>query len=1488
MFGKRRLAAALGATAAILIATGVFREELARAGVRTLAGVAGYRITYGDLYVGTSKLTARDLRVANGRGEPIATIGTLALRYSLRDLLPGGSHAFGLAAFDVEHARLTLVRHRDGSFNITLPNWRSGESRAAGALNLRGRLRDVAIDIDDRAQGVASARNLRFEGIDGDFELHAAGRSTYHVQLAYVEKGRRFPVFGTGDVDVPAGVGLQRWYAPQLPIARLVDFALNSPSFHVVGGSLRAADLRILGLADSAGLLREHVSATATIDRARLGIGGLVKPLRDVNGRIAAYGNGLLLQDVRASIAGMSVRLGGAVYDLSAPKLRLTVGGSGNLHDLRGALTQAGALPLAGGARVDVAVEGSPSKPLTLISVRAPTITYGAAAFDTSRALVALDGDELDILHAGARYAGLDLRAFGRFALHPKPDGLELIAGLDAAPGTLPYAGALVPRMPLHLSALLTGDRPSTARVRGVLYGRDATTTLAGAFDLRSPGVGRFGPLRVSGPNESLYAVASIDRPRRRFDAYADAHNLRIANLAQTSLPGLKIAMLPSVAATVDATVTARARNGHLRALADAGLRHVSGMGRIDTAAATLSYDRGTLNVGNAVVAGPGTFAHATGRIADLPRSPRYDVEAQVHSADVATWASAFDRAGPIEGSIDARVHVSGSGRDPIVAGIVDAPEGAVNGLPFYDLRASLAGSPGALSLRDGRVAVGSSSIVFSGSSQGATQRLNVSAPHVDLRDFNDYFDRGDMLGGVGSLQTAVTVSGSGVAATSGRIALHDAAIRNFRLGAARARWSGAGNHIATAVAFASDTGRASANGILGLDGSLNLVAHAREMKLADWLPMAGIAAPVGGVASADASVSGRYPGLNATVSARVTHGNLGRVPVQQLAMFATMRNGTGRLERATMVIPHGSVTGSGTFGLRASDSLALSFEATSDDVGQLATTLTGRPFDAGGRLETTLHVGGTRARPVLSDAFAVHDARYARLAVPRIAGQLRADPRSIELTRGEIDLQKGRVIASAAVPIRMAPFGIDVRNRAVRASIVADDVGASNFTALLPAGTVLGGRADGRIALAGTVDAPRLSGNLDLSKGFYSGPQERTPVQNIAGTLAFAGTSVRLQNSQADAGGGQIAADGLASIPSVRALRDATFAFNLRARRVVLDMPQYVKGQFDGNLTLARAPKSAPQLSGNVTLSGARISLDALYNPKPARVTMPTLPDAGFNLQMTAGGDVRVVSSNVDVGAQGSVHVGGSLRAPALAGAFESTGGTVDFLRNFRIERARVAFDPTDGAIPTVNATATTYVSDPSTNVRIHVTGPATDLNVAFNSDPPYDREQILGLLVNAQSVGAVRGVAATGGGSLAPSSVVGELAGDRLNTVFTRNLLEPLSVALGGGLGLQNLQIANDVTGGLGINAVKAFGKYVNVVFDESFNEVRRTSWSLQAHPTVGTRLDLTAYTLQNQNAFALSLPPAQYSLDGAAVTTPMNSGTNGVDFTFRRTFP
>ena len=56
-------------------------------------------------------------------------------------------------------------------------------------------------------------------------------------------------------------------------------------------------------------------------------------------------------------------------------------------------------------------------------------------------------------------------------------------------------------------------------------------------------------------------------------------------------------------------------------------------------------------------------------------------------------------------------------------------------------------------------------------------------------------------------------------------------------------------------------------------------------------------------------------------------------------------------------------------------------------------------------------------------------------------------------------------------------------------------------------------------------------------------------------------------------------------------------------------------------------------------------------------------------------------------------------------------------------------------------------------------MTGPATQLNVDLQSDPSYDKAQILGLLVGVQALGAVSGVAGTttqGGAAQNPFTAV------------------------------------------------------------------------------------------------------------------------------------
>lgn len=1500
--------------AALVAATAILRDRLAQAGIQAVAAATGFPLTLGRLALQRGGLDARDVNVRNDRGETIAAVDHVALKYSLGDLI-SGARAFGLRALDIEGARLSIVRRPDGSFNVPLPHL-GGNGKRSAPYRFRATVRDVAIAIDDRYH--RKPQRLTINNVRGDFDIDTLARSRYTAQATYVEDGRRYPINGRGDVDVHAGVGVQRWTAASVPLARIAAVALNSATFTLAAGTARDVELRMNSLAVPGGPLHDYVTGGARLQDARFQIGGLARPVRDVNGYVALYDDGLVLQNVRAAIAGVPMHLDGSIYNLSAPRLRIAVTGRGDLRDLRSVVAQGASLPVSGGARLDVSVEGPTAKPIALIDLRSPRIVYGPIALGRAGLLMAFDGDAVNVVDAGARYRGVAVSARGLVAVRrpvpKKGNALTVLARADAPAGMLPYIGSVATNVPVRGYALIDGPNPQRARARGIVYGHHDATSLAGTFDVRLPGTGTFGPLRLTSPQESLYAVASIDTARRGMRAFLNARNVRLDSGLAHALTGGK---LPSLAGTVDADIAATQRNGILGGtgvvrvhdarvgavrVARAQLRFGStsqsnvvaalSAGGIEPlgalASATLAYDRGTIDVRDAAAATGTTFATVRGTVDGASRGAlRYDLATQLHSADAGALADAIGARAPVpvEGTLEAQLRVSGNGRTPQVRGTVALPEGAVNGLAFHGLNANVSGSPGALSLSGGRVGVGSSAVAFWAQTEGGMQRVAVSAPHVDLSDFNDAFDAGDMFAGRGQLDAHLAFDRGRLSATAGTTALHGAALRNFQFGAAQARWSGAADRIATAMSFAGPSGRVTANGTLGLDGTVDMAAHARDVDLAYWLPLAGVPAPITGIADADTTVSGRYPDLDARATANVAHASVGRVALQRLSLSARLQRGAGRLNSMIAELPHGRIDGSGTFGLHSGDPLGLRFHIVSDDAAALASTALGKTFDASGKLDSTLSIGGTRSSPSLDDDFAMTDVRYGAFHSARAIGRLHVDRRTASLRDGEIDLDKGRILAQATVPIRLTPLGLDRRGR-ISGSLTADDVEASNLAGVLPKGTTVNGRVDGRLDVGGTIRAPRWNGALDLANGYYSGPQETIPITNAAASLAFRGNRIFLQNARADAGGGTLAATGSATVPNLRDPRAAALSLAMRADALTLDLPQYVKGRFDGNVSLSRTPGQKPLLAGSVTMRDARIALDGLVKAKPAGQTTQTLPDVGFDVAFNAGPDVRVVSSNVDVGTSGAVHIGGSLRAPALNGSFESTGGTVSFLRDFRIQHATVAFDPSDGIVPTVNATATTYIRDPSTNVRIHVTGPATQMNVAFTSDPYYDREQILGLLANAQSLGAVRGVATTGGG-FSGSSLVGQLAGSRLNSVFTRNLLEPLSVALGGGLGLQNFQISNDINGGLGINAVKAFGNYLSFIFSETFNEGRRTTWTLQANPSSGTRLDLTAYSQDHDNPFTLSLPPARYTVDGTAVTTPLSGGTNGVAFRYRRLF-
>ena len=1526
---------AIGVLCVLALALWQWRAAARFAIIAMGESVAHVHLSFGRMLLASDRAVFEDVRVTSLRNEPIAEIPRLEVAYDLRDWLPGGKRLYGLKAVNAESPHVTIVRRPDGSYNVPVPNLQAKPAKPQRPLIVAARVRDGSIEIvDQRSQALLSQRRMYVQNLNVDADVSTAARSRYSVSLEYGERRDRFyPVRGRGDLNPKDGYVDQHWTAAELPVAAAANFITDSASLRFLAGMLRDVDARYVGLADAGGISRAHLAANATLSGARIAITGLSQPIDDVRGPVDVYDDGLTTTRLDANLAAVPVEISGGIYGLGNPRLRVAVRGSGETAQLRTAFTQAARLPIDGPLRFSLLVEGPTATPITWIDLDSPHLAYASTPLDGLAGLVAFEGREVDVVALNAAYRKLNLTARGRAAFERRPAAIDMLLGVESPPGGIPYVGGLLPQIPLHSVAVATADDPKAIALHGAIWGGHAGQRIDGIFNLDGRGTGSVGPLSISNGASSIYARVALDRRHDSLGLIA-ARNFPIgreaAAVSGTAVAGqAKSGIGIGLAGRITATWGAADAHGNL-ALEDGAMRGslfgsagdaasfgaaVTGTPQSPRVAGTVvvaggryrnfavngnagvAYSGGTLQLHDADVAIGPLFVGVAGTITGLtPRRalvPSYDLTTELHSSDVrALVATVQPRTAPlVQGSLDAAVRVRGAGRAPSFAGTMRATEGSVNGLAFRDLRGAISGDLARLGLTGGHVLVGSTAVAMHGDTGAGNTRLAIDAPRTDLADFNDFFDQGDTFAGTGRLALHAALDGTRIVATGGDARLSDARFRRIALGNVAARWETAGRAVNGALSFGAPAGEVRVAGrILPATSGVDLRASARDVDLATWLPMLGLRAAVTGRLDAQTTLSGSYPDIAMNLHAAIFGGTAGRLTIQRFEVSASASHGRGTIQSATLELPFLSTVASGTFGLRPGAPLALTAHSTSSDFGAFLRESTGKNPPVTGTLDSVAHVEGTLAAPRLRDAIALQSIRYRELTIPRIAGEIVADTRALQLRGGEVDLGRGRALLSAIVPIRFDGSRVTVAQGPISGSISADDIELSNFVALLPKGTVTNGRIDGEVVARGTLDAPELHGSLSLRDATFSGPMERSPITGVVADLSFAGSNAQLQ-SRAVVGGGTVT--GTAAAPFVNLRHPAESALNAQvtATSARLDVPDYFQGILAGSVSLARARGGVPQMSGDVSISNARILLNTFLNQRGGVQAHPHLPEVAFNnVRIAAGPDVRIRSRNVDIGATGEVALAGTLDAPTLAGSFRSTGGSLDFYRTFRLESGSVSFDPSGGVIPDVDATATTFVADPATAIRLHVTGRVTNMNLALASDPAYSREQILGLLVGAQQFGAVRGVRSNGQGFSATSAAANVAMG-QLNTIFTRNLLEPLSTSLAGTLGFNEVRISSDIQSGVGISAVKAFGKYVSAIFAQTFGYPNTQSITLEAHPSPATGLRLTAYTSQGPTLLSLQQPQSigmdVMNLNPLTSFTPAG-GTNGVAFSYVRKFP
>ena len=515
----------------------------------------------------------------------------------------------------------------------------------------------------------------------------------------------------------------------------------------------------------------------------------------------------------------------------------------------------------------------------------------------------------------------------------------------------------------------------------------------------------------------------------------------------------------------------------------------------------------------------------------------------------------------------------------------------------------------------------------------------------------------------------------------------------------------------------------------------------------------------------------------------------------------------------------------------------------------------TGANYDVSGTLHSTLRVEGTFAYPRLRDA--LRCSRCATATSRFRASRARSTPTVIRwaCAAARSISQKGRALFTALVPIRVTGSGVAAAGGGpITGSIAAQDVELSNFAAMLPKGTQLAGRIDGNVDASGTLANPQIGGSADAARRNLQRPDgeiadhrdhRRARPRRIAGAAAVARRGRRRSVD------GKRNRDARRPSPSRRAgVLDGCRGAERASRPAVVLYGEPQRRRHGGRATGAPPPRA----SGSVAVSNARIPLNAFLNVKGGGQSGPALPEVAFaNLSITAGPNVRVQSANVDIGATGTATLGGTLRAPTLAGSLTSTGGTLSFYRTFNLESGSVTFDPTSGLIPDVDAAATTYVSDPPTAIRLHVTGPATNMNLALASDPSYNREQILGLLVGAQQFGAVRGVADDGQSELLrrlgarqrrPRS-----AQHALHAQPARSRSQARSPARSDSRRSRSRPTSRP---GSGISAGKSLGKNMRAIFSETFGYPKTQAVTLEAYPDSASGAKFTWYTSRGRRCW------------------------------------
>jgi len=1394
----------------VLAAWGAVQTETGRDGLARLIAWAASTPGEMEIEIGRidgplpQRLHLRDVTIRDGTG-PWLTIDAATLEWQPWDLLRGR------AQIDrIEAETLTVLRSP-----VMQP---APEPEPSGPM-----LPDLRLPIDVVVERLAIRRvaleqpvlgqAARF-GVEGRLAAADPGGLALRLDVAGQEdqRGRahaeiRFDPAGQG-LDVAIGIeepggGLlaQRLDLPQAPALRF-DLTGSGPLDAWSGKAVAQAGdetgldatitvtkpgpllIRVTGAARLAALLPEAVRP-------------LVAPQLDLAFALAREADGtLVLQPSHVQSAALGISLQGSV---DVERDRVDMQGEATLRD-PAALGALAAPVQLGGAQARITATGRVARPAIALEATLREVAQASVTIGTAR------------LAVDAAAAGPDLTPWAQVSVAATA-ALEGVALADPA-----------------LAAAL-GDRVE-ARLKTTL---DTVTSTLGGLEAR-----------IAAGDVALTATGTAGLAGPRVDAKVALAVPRLARFAP--LAGMPLAGEAALEVTLrgDAAAAQAVLAGHLRGL-DIGQPAAAALAGPEVtlrAEATRSAD-GTVRVSGLDLAGAGVTV--TG---DASMQPDQAIAARYRIAvpDLAKLGDALGQA--LGGRVELDGTAAGTVADPRIGATIAATDLRVQGQSIESVTAKIEAS-GLAAAPQGRVEIAARTPY--GPVAASTQvtmpdpgRVRLSAIEVTARDtriggeltalIDSGLVEGRLQGRANALGAWRDLAGMALAGTAdlqleakaangrqgaeARVALRDLAVTppgSDPLRAARieARVE-ATDLLGRPAASLTATGERLTLGANGLR-TLSVEASGTPENARFRVSGAGeVPKPF------ELALGGRVEQSGGTIAATLDQ-LTGRVQDRRIALRApvTVRHGNGRTELGTLTltIAGGTVTASGSLTPEA-----VTAELRIQDLPLSLLDLAAPEMQAdgvlGGRLRVEGPVGRPRgefrveARRVKLSALAVSDRQRLRLDASGTFGDGRLSFDAKAGGPGGIELA-GR----GAVPLRLSlsPFVAVVPGNAAVSAEATMRGDLARVSDLLPPGYSvhrIAGRVDLSARVAGTVDAPQISGRVAVDRGEYEHLELGTLLRGLELEVAAQGTSIVVRRLAArDGGRGTLTGKGQIDLDPSRPWRAAV---DLAFDNFVVLRREDITAVADARLSFAGSAEAA-QLRGTITsdLVEARlidrlppdvVALDVVEvnggRRRAAQQRRQPEGEAGggadwltLDIGVSLPQQVFVRGRGLDSEWAGQLAVKGSASAPVVTGSLRPVRGQFDLAgKTFRLAEGRIVFDGGTSIDPALNLSLR-HQGREATAI-VNVTGPASKPKIELASIPDMPRDEILARVLYDKGTGRLSPFEAA---QLA--SALAQLSG--------RGGGVGLLDAMRGGLGLDVLRVGGG--GASGNDPTIGAGKYI-----------------------------------------------------------------------------